>query len=218
MDSSDVEYIDSHLYVGEDYQEEGEEESFGSSPMVVPNYTDYMDPSAMSSCLLFPYQYTPDPQCSCYVSNPAPSVSQDNSLPPLYGTPTIFHNFSQYYSDLTPLSSLTLNDPLPVANDISLLCPLQHESNSLQSHERSQNMDLEFIPESNQEENQDLWMKPQQSARLSQRCDNRIQQITNDVNTLRNLSERIINLTEERRRNRPANLYVFYSTKKKISL
>ena len=213
MDSSDVEYIDSHLYVGEDYQEEGEEESFGSSPMVVPNYTDYMDPSAMSSCLLFPSQYTPDLQYNCYVSNPAPSVSQDNSLPPLYGTPTFFHDFSQYYSGLTPLSSLPLNDPLPVDNDISLLCPLQPESNSLQSHEISQNMDLEFIPESNQEEDKFLWLA-QQNIRLSQLCNDRIQQITNNINTVRERSERIINLIEERRRNRPANLYVFYSTKK----
>ncbi len=215
MDSSDVEYIDSHLYVGEDYQEEGEEESLRSIPRDVPNYADSMYHCTIPSSLLFPCQYTPDPQYNCYVSNPAPSVSQDNSLPPLNGTPTFFHDFSQYYSGSMPLSSLPLNDPLPVANDISLLCPLQPESNSLQSHERSQDMDIEFIPVSNQEENQDLWRKLQ-IARQIQIYNNRIQQIANNINTLCNLYEPSNNSTEER--NRPANLYVFYSTKKKISL
>ena len=217
MDSSDVEYIDSHLYVGEDYQEEGEEESLRSIPRDVPNYADSMYHCTIPSSLLFPCQYTPDPQYNCYVSNPAPSVSQDNSLPPLNGTPTFFHDFSQYYSGSMPLSSLPLNDPLPVANDISLLCPLQPESNSLQSHERSQDMDIEFIPVSNQEENQDLWRKLQ-IARQIQIYNNRIQQLVNDVNTLFNQFDQLSNMNEERRRNRPANLYVFYSTKKKISL
>lgn len=213
MDSIDVEYIDSHLYDGEDGQEEEEEESLRSIPRDVPNYADSMYHCTIPSSLLFPCQYTPDPQYNCYVSNPAPSVSQDNSLPPLNGTPTFFHDFSQYYSGLTPLSSLPLNDPLPVANDISLLCPLQHESNSLQSHERSQDMDIEFIPVSNQEENQDLWRKLQ-IARQIQIYSNQIQQIANNINTLCNLYEPSNNSTEER--NRPANLYVFYSTKKKF--
>ena len=212
MDSSDVEYIDSHLYVGEDYQEEGEEESLRSIPRDVPNYADSMYHCTIPSSLLFPCQYTPDPQYNCYVSNPAPSVSQDNSLPPLYGTPTFFHDFSQYYSGSTPLSSLPLSDPLPV-DEYPALSSLQSDSNSLQSHERSQDMDIEFIPESNQEEDKFLWLA-QQNLRLSQICNDRIQQITNNINTVRERSERIINLIEERRRNRPANLYVFYSTKK----
>lgn len=215
MDSSDVEYIDSHLYDGEDGQEEEEEESFGSSPRDVPNYADSMYHSTIPSSLLFPYQYTPHPLYNYGFSNPAPSVSQDNSLPPLYGTSTIFHNFSQYYSGSTPLSSLPLSDPLPV-DEYPALSSLQSDSNSLQSHERSQDMDIEFIPESNQEEGQDLWRKLQ-IARQIQIYNNRIQQLVNDVNTLFNQFDQLSNMNEERRRNRPANLYVFYSTKK-ISL
>ena len=214
MDSIDVEYIDSHLCDGEDGQEEEEEESLRSIPRDVPNYADTMYHSTIPSSLLCPYQYTPDPQDNYGFSNPAPSVSQDNSLPPLYTPSTIFHDFSQDYSGSMLPSSLPFSDPFPV-EEYPALSSLQSDSNSLQSHERSQDMDIEFIPESNQEEEQ-LLRRKLQIIRQIQIYSNQIQQFVNNINTRSNQFEQLSNMNEERRRNRLANLYVFYSNKKKF--
>ena len=214
MDSIDVEYIDSHLCDGEDGQEEEEEESLRSIPRDVPNYADSMYHSTIPSSLLCPYQYTPDLQYNYGFSNPAPSVSQDNSLPPLYTPSTIFHDFSQDYSGSMLPSSLPFSDPFPV-EEYPALSSLQSDSNSLQSHERSQDMDIEFIPESNQEEEQ-LLRRKLQIIRQIQIYSNQIQQFVNNINTRSNQFEQLSNMNEERRRNRLANLYVFYSNKKKF--